>query len=242
MTCVKAMIRAIAVLRLHSKRQCTGFIRNEGGATLVEFALVLALFLLLFFGLIFFGIATYTYVTAEKAVQIAARIAIVRPPVCPGVPTVNNVRGSVFYEFGTRCSVADACGPQPNVQCRASEAATGTPGEATVTEIWAAIEPLLPNGAMPIHLRFSYDYPQAPYEPIGFLGGPYTPIVTVELDPQGGPGTADDLKLLAANPLRLLRGLGRLASGGTEDETADPDVDFPLISVSLPGEDLAQGM
>jgi hypothetical protein len=242
MTGACAMSRARTVLRLHAKRRCGGFARDESGATLVEFALVLALFLLLFFSLIFFGIATYTYVTAEKAVQIAARIAIVRPPVCAGVPAVNNVRGAVFHEFGTRCSVSGACGSHNSVQCRASDAAAGTPGAATVTEIWAAIAPLLPNGAMPVHLRFSYDYPAAPYKPIGFLGGPYTPIVTVELVPVGGSGPEDDLKFLAANPLSVLRGLGRLASGSDEDDAANADIDFPTISVSLPGEDLAQGM
>ena len=53
-------------------RRCA---RDNNGATLVEFAVVLALFLLIFFGLIDFGRLAFNYVTAEKAMQVASRVA-----------------------------------------------------------------------------------------------------------------------------------------------------------------------
>ena len=51
------------------------FERDENGTTVVELAVVMPLFLLLFFGLIDFGRMAFHYVTAEKAMQVAARVA-----------------------------------------------------------------------------------------------------------------------------------------------------------------------
>ena len=64
---------------------------------------------------------------------------------------------------------------------------------------------------------------------MNFLGGPYVPVVTVEL--QGVPW----------NMFSPLLGLARLAGAAntTEGDTYAPV--FPPMSVSLPGEDLALG-
>ena len=58
--------------------------RDESGTTLVELAIVLPVFLLLFLGLIDFGRLGQEYVMAEKAMQLAARTAVVRPAACAG--------------------------------------------------------------------------------------------------------------------------------------------------------------
>jgi Flp pilus assembly protein TadG len=50
---------------------------RNGGQALVEFALVLPIFMLVFFGLIDLGRAVYTYNTVANAARSAARVAIV---------------------------------------------------------------------------------------------------------------------------------------------------------------------
>lgn len=91
--------------------------RDERGGVLVELAMVLPVFLLLLFGLIDFGRMGYEYVMASKATDVAARLAVARPPVCPGVAE-RNERGStgalpVPPRFGTACGSAAGSAPPP---------------------------------------------------------------------------------------------------------------------------------
>ncbi len=61
--------------RYHRNRRCTscGRLRGEGGASLVEFALVLPIFAIFLFGLIDFGLVFGSYVTLRNGVATAAR-------------------------------------------------------------------------------------------------------------------------------------------------------------------------
>ncbi|TMV46028.1 pilus assembly protein, partial [Thioclava sp. BHET1] len=70
------------------------FGQEEAGTTLVELAIAIPLFLLIFLGLMDFGLFASTDVMAQKAVERATRLAVVRPPACAGVATVNT-RGTV---------------------------------------------------------------------------------------------------------------------------------------------------
>lgn len=200
-----------------------GLVRDDSGATLVELAIVLPVFLLLFFGLIDFGRMGAEYVMADKATQLAARLAAVRPAACVGVPN-SNLRGTVPINtvpprFGTACSAgATICTNPGTITC------TGNIANQTVAEIWAATSGLMPTSATPANLRFSYSYDPK----LGFLGGPYVPIVTVEIQ---------NLNFQFATPLG---GLAALAGAGGAP-TPGPTLPFPPMSVSLPAEDLAQG-
>jgi hypothetical protein len=71
-------------------------------------------------------------------------------------------------------------------------------------------------------MRFQYDFDPN----LGFLGGPYVPRVTVELQ---------NLNFTFATPLS---GLAALAGGG---QGPGATLTFPTMSTSLPGEDLALG-
>ena len=199
------------------------FNRNESGATLVELAIVLPIFLLIYFGTIDFGRFGAEYVMAEKAMQRAARIAVVRPPACPGVPSINQ-RGPVPVNtipprFGTKCSAgATICANPGTITC------SGSPADPTVSEIWAAISGLLPRSATEANLNISYT--QDPQ--LGFLGGPYVPIVTVEIQ---------NLNFQFTSPLG---GFAALAGAGTTT-VPGATLPFPTMSVSLPAEDLAHG-
>lgn len=203
-------------------RRTRHFLRNERGATLVELAVVLPIFLLIFFGLIDFGRMAFHYVAAEKSMQVAARVAAVRPPACAGVPEFIG-RGSSSVtpppKYGTSCSAgANICDDPGVVQC------AGDAANATAAEIWSIVRGALPNDAEISNLSFTY----ASDGNLGFLGGPYTPVLTVEIQ---------QLEFSFVSPLADLVALtGALAPSGLEQTRA-----FPGLSVSLPAEDLAQG-
>lgn len=206
--------------RLHLLRRLR---RDDRGTTLVEFAFVLALFLLMFFALLDFGRLAYNWVMAEKAMQMAARMAAVRPAVCTGVPERNLAAAGSTARFGTSCGSATAI-------CAGEVAApippcAGSTANATANYIFTTVAPLLPANASAANIRYSYSYDPR----MNFLGGPYVPVVTVEL------------QNLQWNMFSPLLGLARLAGAATT-KTGDTYAPvFPSMSVSLPGEDLALG-
>ena len=146
---------------------------DERGGPLAEFALTLPLLFVL--GLIAFDF-TWLFARlamAEYAAHVAVRFAVVRPAVCPGVPdSIDRVAGST-ERYGELCThPANPCALPAALQC------TGA-GTATGTEIINRISPLLPAGATAANLQFTYAPP--PAGSVGFLGGPYVPIVSVSL-------------------------------------------------------------
>ena len=203
--------------------QTRRFARDESGTTLVELAVVTPMFFVMFLGILDFGRMGGEYVMAQKALQIASRTAVVRPPACAGVPTVNERGpvgvGEIAPRYGTMCSAgANVCASVATVTC------TGVMGNATVAEIWGRVSPLLPNGATAATLQFSY----AHNSDMGFLGGPYVPELTVELT---------NLNFTFATPV------GNLLAffGASPTDVPGPAVVFPPMSTSIPGEDLALG-
>ena len=206
------------------------FCADEGGASLVEFALVVTLFLFLLLGIIDFGRIGHMWVGANKATQLAARLAAVRPPACPGVPQFN-VRGTALSPpaFGALCRAgSDICLPAPVVACQ------GVATNATALEIYTAIRPLAPTTTID-QMRYTYAFDPN----LGFLGGPYVPMVTVELgDPplrRGDPTVP--LTFPFISPLWPFV----TALTGQSSDLGRVGLKLPVMSVSLPGEDLNLG-
>lgn len=199
------------------------FRRDQGGATLVELAVTIPLFLLLFMGIIDFGRMAFHYVVAERAMNVAARVAAVRPPACAGVPEIHRRASSASGtppSFGTSCRAGpDICEDAGTVTC------SGSAANPTANEIWELVRGAMPPGAGIGDLSFSYSYDQN----LGFLGGPYVPVVTVEIEGQ---------TFEFVSPLGRLAALAGSTAGTSLGEAAVP---FPSMSVSLPGEDLALG-
>ncbi|SMY06127.1 TadE/TadG family type IV pilus assembly protein [Flavimaricola marinus] len=206
------------------KRRVGRFGADDRGTTIVELAIALPLFLLIFFALLDFGRMAYRYVAAEKAMQLATRIAVTRPPACAGVP-LTHVRGptdpgTAVPRFGLSCSSGpDVCLDVGAISC------VGSAENATASEIWALIGNVLPNTAEIDNLRFSYSFDNR----LGFLGGPYVPVVTVEVT---------GLQFEYASPLGAL---ATLAGSTNENGFNNAAIPFPSMSMSLPAEDLALG-
>ena len=81
--------------------------RRSAGQGLVEFALVIPLFLLMFFGLVDAGRLIYTYNTLANAARSAARVAIVNQSTS-GTQTCDTT--STAYPVGCAISSATALG------------------------------------------------------------------------------------------------------------------------------------
>ena len=197
------------------------FCADEGGASLVEFALVITLFLFLLLGIIDFGRIGHLWVGANKATQVAARLAAVRPPACSGVPQFN-VRGTSLSPpaFGALCRAGSGVCATPNVN---PITCVGVATNATALEIYTAIRPLVPSTTIN-QMRYTYTFDPN----LGFLGGPYVPMVTVEF-------TGVNFTFISQLGAFLGAWTGQSSTLGTA-------IRLPGMSVSLPAEDLALGM
>jgi Flp pilus assembly pilin Flp len=200
------------------RRAVRDFWADEDGASLVEFSLVVLLFLFLLFAIIDFGRIGHAWVGANKATQLAARLAAVRPPVCPGVPLMN-VRGGAGSPpaFGALCRAASGVCANPGViTC------TGTAANSTALEIFTAVQPLVPTTTIG-QMTYTYQFDQN----LGFLGGPYVPMVTVEF-------TGVNFTFISRLSAFVVGLTGQASTLGAA-------LTMPGMSVSLPGEDLALG-
>jgi len=222
------------------------FWRNESGASLIEYAIVISLFLLVFFAILDFGRLGFNWVMTEKAMQRAARIAVARPPVCEGVPETHarGTNGAVAY--GTLCRAdTGVCADVGQQSCvlNTTDIDCGTASASTAAEIWCIINPILPSNATPRNFRVSYSYDSN----LGFLGGPYTPMVEFAVVTEDDVGDIENSAALRFDFITPLPGLAALVGGGGLNNVADnggspqADIPFPDLSVSMPAEDLAQG-
>lgn len=196
------------------------FRRDESGAVLAEFALVLPLFLILLFAILDFGQIYLRWILAEKATHLAARLAVVRPPLCAGVPVFNNRASGAprSLPFGSSCTeVPGLCADPGIISCSGAEAV----GDA-FDEIASQAGSLLPADTRPADLRFTYSFAD-----LGFLGGPYVPLVTVEL--------GADVDVPFVTPLGSL--LQTFYGGGPG--LTNPSM--PSMRATLPAEDLVEG-
>jgi Flp pilus assembly protein TadG len=197
-----------------------GFVRHDEGSVLAEFALVLPLFLVLLMAVIDFGQIYLRWILAEKATALAARFAVVRPPVCPGVPTFNDRTAGIpkTSPFGTTCTASffDLCEDPGTVSCTGADA-VGT----TFNDLFDAVGGLLPSTIGPDNINFTYSFAN-----LGFLGGPYVPLVSVEL--------VGDVEVPFITPLGPL--FQAISGGGGLDNPA-----LPPMRATLPAEDLLEG-
>lgn len=206
----------------HRSRRFWG---DRCGAVMLEYALVLPLFLLLLFALVDFGRYGSDFVMTQKALERGVRLAAVRPPACPGVPETHarvaqQGGGTTPPRFGTPCRFGAVCADPGTISCGLDL------NNVTARAIWDRIRDVVPNTVEPAEVTVSYSFD----ERLGFLGGPYVPLVTLELT-----GASFDF-------VTPLAGLAVLAAPGSlSGSDLGGRVPFPNMSVTLPAEDLALG-
>lgn len=198
------------------------FLRDERGGPLAEFMMVIALLFVI--AIFVFEISRFYMraAMAEYATHLAVRVAAVRPAICPGVPDTNERATGSTARFGAMCS-------DPSAPCAAvaTQTCAGVAGDPVSDEIFALVQPLLPNGASPANLQFSYEQSDAPR--LGFLGGPYVPLVSVSL-----ANLQHDF-ILPLGQLFAPWGGGGGGGGGAGSVALGP------LTATLPGEDLNAG-
>ncbi len=197
--------------------------RDENGTALVELCIVIPLFLLLVFAILDYGRLYWHTTTAQKAMQKAARLATVGPPLCGALPATHTISPSApaGTSFGTLCRSGVVCSTPTNLPAPCT-LDISTPYGARV---WNNIEALLPPGTDPaVNVQITYSHDPR----LGFLGGPYTPMVTAELV---------DLTFEFVLPLAPLAAL----ASGDSTITSNTSIAIPSMSTSVPGEDLAAG-
>ena len=195
------------------------FKRNESGSILVEFAVVLPLFLILLFTVIDFGQIYFRWILAEKATHLAARLAVVRPPICAGVPTFNDRAFGVpqVLPFGTSCAASPGLCADPGAFTCTGDVAVGD----AFDDIIGVVGGFLPSSVEPANIRVTYSFAD-----LGFLGGPYVPLVTVDL--------VGEIEVPFITPLGPL-----LQAFGNGNGLDNPSM--PSMRATLPAEDLTEG-
>ena len=224
---------------IHSA-QTQAFRKREDGTTMVEFAICIALFLLILFAVLDFGRLGYNWVMAEKAMQRTVRIAAVRPPICAGVPDYHSRSNpnDATFPAGTNCrDVAGLCFAAGPIQCTLSNAdALNDDAVDAAAEIWTSVQPLLPDGATNANVLLKYQYDPN----LGFLGGPFVPLITAELVGPAVNGAYGDFLFTFMTPLSSLAGAAN--AGNTAGvPSSGSTIPFPDVSVSLPAEDMNLG-
>lgn len=165
--------------------------RDQGGASAAEFALVLPLLVLLLLGMIDGGRFLWEYNRAEKATQAGARFAIVTDPVPAGLATADYVgvggltQGDIIpaAAFG-KVSCIGKAGANPECCTAASPCtnpypALGTVNAAAFSGIVTRMRGMKPD-INPENVIISYEG-----SGLGYAGDPngmdLSPLVTVEL-------------------------------------------------------------
>jgi Flp pilus assembly protein TadG len=148
-------------------------LRDQTGATMVEYTLVFTLMMLLTFGLIEFGVVFYQYNAAEKATQIGARYIATRGPALTGLGDC--APGSTTgYNAGVYCS--SVTGSSGAIATCNANAPTGNCQAAVLTALVTRMQQFAPN--------IQAQNVQVVYRGagLGFVGrGSPVPLVTVRL-------------------------------------------------------------
>ncbi|MGQ9572421.1 MAG: TadE/TadG family type IV pilus assembly protein [Dehalococcoidia bacterium] len=102
--------------------------KKEGGQSLVEFALVLPIFLLVLFAIVDFGMAFHAWITVTNSAREGARLGSVRAPASEIEQRVRDTAGSLGDDVAVTVSNAQ-----------------GNPGDSVVVEVsyvYSLITPL----------------------------------------------------------------------------------------------------
>lgn len=139
-------------------RQLRRFVGDERGSNLVEYGIVLILFLTMLFGVIDFGRAMYAYHFISGAAREATRYAMVRGSSCPETecpsgparPTdiqnyVMNVPAGID---ATRLTVTPTWNPGGSIACTGTPNSPGCVVEVQVSYNFSFLLPFMPKSSI----------------------------------------------------------------------------------------------
>jgi len=201
------------------RRFLASFAREQTAAITVEFVVVMTFFITVTFFVIEVAIAQFWWQTAEKAVQIGARLAVVSNPAVTAITSSTTNPLASGGAFGQPCP--SNCDVSGLTGCTSATSCTWTctgGGAGCSTTPFNYIVNRMRQMYVPIqnsNVTITYTYTG-----LGYAGGPLTPTVTVTL---------------SNVPLKLgfISIIGNLM--GT---SAAPFFQIPTMSATITGEDL----
>lgn len=101
-------------------------IRDDRGASMVEFSIIVSLFFVVLFGLIEFSLALYQWNSATKAVQLGARLAAVSSPVWNQLSDMSLVGGTETLGDPVPAYTVECVGSTSACTCIAGARCSGT--------------------------------------------------------------------------------------------------------------------
>jgi hypothetical protein len=150
---------------------------DRSASATIEYVVLLLPLLALVFVSFQIALAYHFALTAQKAVELGARIASVRDPVSITMPKTNQTNSATGASFGDSCAegacIVPAGGPWT---CAGNDLGNGACDPVAYSEIFdevARIAYLL----NPADLSITYTYGG-----LGYAGGPFTPIVEVAIE------------------------------------------------------------
>ena len=165
------------------------FLRDEGGGPTAEFAFVMFGLITLTMAIIDFGRATWVWNAAQKATQVAARIAVVRDPLYLPIKFHFNCNPPPTIVLGELCLDSDAIPPTIRPECDFDPVVctiggcNGQPYETEQAEQFAEIY----DAMLYAYPWLEDDEVSITYTPteLGFVGKPGGPIVEVMAEISG---------------------------------------------------------
>ena len=198
------------------KRTLHTFFRKDDGSAAIEYVTLLLPLIALVFTSLQIALAYHFSLTAQKAVELGARIAAVRDAVHTGLPTTNELNESSGLGVGDECGFGACVDPGGPWTCSGETVATDPNCDlARFNEIRnevARLAYLLDDED--ISITYSYGL-------LGFADGPFVPIVEVAIEER---------------PF-FLQFFFNLAFSGGEDESFE--VTLPSVAATAIAEDLS---
>lgn len=190
------------------------FLRNVAGAASIEYVILLLPLIALVFLSFQIALAYHFALTAQKAVELGARIAAVRDPVNTALPAVNELAPDSGFSAGDPCALGACLAPADGPWTCSGDNLTGDCDATAFAQVFdevARVAYLLD----PSDLTVTYSYGA-----LGFAGGPFTPIVEVSIRERP-----------------FLQFFFNLAFGSGEDTSRE--LNLPAVAASAIAEDLS---
>lgn len=197
-------------------RKLLSFLRRDDGSAAIEYVALLLPLIALVFTSLQIALAYHFALTAQKAVELGARIAAVRDAVHTGLPTANELDTSSGLTAGAACGFGACVDPGGPWSCTGDTVATDPNCDVArfneIRDEVARLAYLLNDDDLSI--TYSYGL-------LGFADGPFVPIVEVAI---------------VERPF-FLQFFFNLAFGGEGDESFQ--VTLPSVAATAIAEDLS---
>lgn len=157
-------------------KQLRTFVRDQSAAASVEYVLLLLPLLALVFTSLQIALAYHFSLTAQKAVELGARVAAVRDPVHRALPTTNEINTATGAQAGDFCAAGGCVDPGGPWACNGGALDPSNCNVGAFTAIYDEVANLA-YLLDPDDVTITYSY-----RLLGIADGPFVPVVEVAIE------------------------------------------------------------